>query len=369
MKRLWPTGLAIREGCANAASGRRMAVTICAGVALVVCGVGLANALEVSSLVESEQRWIDDGAFVLVVESAPTDSGGGVAVAACDRLAQVDGIDASFAVTVTDRTAQPANAPGTHATLALASPGVYEFLGAPVPAGAGVLVPPQVADDTGLADTESTQLTIEHPGERSDRVPVTAVLVEGTVLGEQLVGAYVLPAMLSGRSSQCYVRSDAAHIDGVRTYVRTALAAADGTPAVAHPRLTENAYGLDFTTAYDSRVLRWAWAAGAAVLVSLWALLQWTRRARWAIYATFGADRRARLTMQSAEWFSLSVVGAVWGWGTAVALAIGLGADVHVSVVQVTGQLVATWCVGSLGVVAVGLAPVGTLLDALKDRT
>lgn len=116
-------------------------------------------------------------------------------------------------------------------------------------------------------------------------------------------------------------------------------------------------------------MLGWAWAAGAGVLVALWAVVQWTRRSRLAIYATFGAHPRARLTMQSTEWLVLSAVGSAWGWGIATAFAIGLGADARVALVQVTGQVVATWCAASIGAAALGLLPVGSLLDALKDRT
>ncbi|ASR53909.1 hypothetical protein ACT17Q_12260 [Cellulomonas sp. CW35] len=369
MTRPWPTKLSVREGLANAVAGRRLAVTVCATVALVTGGVGLANALEVSSLVDAERRWIDAGAFVFVVEPGSKTDDAGIDVSRCDRLSDVDGIDAAFAVTVTESTVEPAHAPGTRATLAVASPGVYEFLGVRAPATGGILVPPPAATSTGLADGEHSVFVVESWGRDTHEVPATAVLVDDGVLAEQLVGAYLLPTVLTGEAKQCYVRTDAAHVDEVGAYLRPHLADDDGTPALVRPRLAENSYGLDFENAYGARVLRWAWAAGAAMLVALWAVLQWSRRAKWAIYATFGADARARLTVQSAEWLVLSAAGSAWGWGMAVSYALGLGAEAGVALTQVTGQVVATWCAASVGAAAVGLLPVGTLLDALKDRT
>lgn len=370
MRAAWTNRLAAREGLANARTGGRLSGVVVVVVALVACGLGLANALDVTRLVRAEERWIDAGAFVSVVESGSQVDGAVIDAAACDRLARVDGIEASFGVTVRDTAAEPAHAPGTRATIAVATPGVYRFLGAREPRAPGILVPPEAAAQTGLVDGEVTRFLLTSSG----GVPVaeieaTAVLVGESALAEQLLGAYILPVAPTGSVAQCYVRSDAGSLDAVRQYVGAALASPDGTPAVARPRLSGEAYGIDFSTAYHDRVLAWAWPAGAVVLAALWAALQRTRRARWAIYATFGADARARLVVQATEWAALSLVGAVWGWAIAVAFAVGLGGDAAASLKQVTGQVAATWCAASVGVAVVGLRPVGSLLDALKDRT
>jgi hypothetical protein len=66
---------------------------------------------------------------------------------------------------------------------------------------------------------------------------------------------------------------------------------------------------------------------------------------------------------------SLSSVGAVWGWATSLAIALGLGANAGTALMQVTGHVVATWAAATLGVLVGALLPVGTLLDALKDRS
>lgn len=380
MRRPWPARLAVREGLANARSWPRLATTVTAAIALMTCAAGLANAIDVNALVAAERAWIEGGAFVLVVEPAPEragadgsgarDDGAGLDVAACDRLSQVDGIDASFAATVTERTARPANAPGTRATLTLASPGVYDFLAVPVPDSPAMLVTPRPAADTGVVDGERTTFTLSTWAAEPDTVVERTVrLVDDQVLGEQLTGSYLAPGALTGTAQQCYVRAEAGSLDDVAAYLGAALRSPDGTSAIVRPRLSENAHGMSFATAYDTRVLRWAWLVGAAVLVALWAVVQRTRRSRWAIYATFGATTRARMLIAGTEWLSLSAAGSVWGWGIAMAFALGLGVDVHVALPQVTGHVVATWGAAALGGVLAGLAPVGTLLDSLKDRT
>ena len=380
MRRLWPTRLAVREGLANARSGPRLATTVTAAVALVTCTAGLANALDVTALVTAERKWIDAGAFVLIVEPAPDGTGSheastvedsaGLDVATCDRLSQVEGIDASFAATVTDRTAQPAHAPGTRATLVLTSPGVYGFLGVAVPATPALLVTPRPASDTGLVDGEQAGFELATWASEPDGTLARTVRrVDDAVLGEQLIGSYLVPGDLRGSAEQCYVRAEVGSRDEIVDYLAGALRSRDGRAAIVRPRLSENAHGIDFTTAYDTRVLRWAWLVGASVLVALWAVVQRTRRARWAIYATFGATAQARMLMAGTEWLTLTTVGSAWGWGIAMSFSLGLGADVHVALTQVTGTVIATWGAASLGGVLTGLVPVGTLLDSLKDRT
>ena len=88
-----------------------------------------------------------------------------------------------------------------------------------------------------------------------------------------------------------------------------------------------------------------------------------------AIYATFGAPPRARLAMQFTELVILGGIGVAWGWGIGMAFSLALGVEPAIAVGRVSGQILALWFVTSLGALVVGLLPVGTLLDALKDRS
>lgn len=370
MSRVWPTSLAIGEGLAGVRSARGVSAMIAVASAWVVAGVGLVNALDVDALVTAEQEWIEAGAFVSVVEPGGSDSAG-ISVAACESLDQVDGVLGSFAVQVTNFAASPSSAPGTERTWAQVSPGVFDFLGLTTPEGPSVIITPDIAETTGLRTGESTVMTVVSFDGSSTAASgaVTVVETDSPVLAETIAGAYLSPELVSGEASQCYVATDASHAETIEGYLASALAPEPSTPAVVRPRISDNTFGIDFATAYDSRTLAWAWAAGAAVLAALWASVQFARRTRMAVYATFGAHQRARLTMQLTEWVVLSGLGALWGWAIGLTLALGLGVDVGIALTQVTWTALTTWCAATIGAVLVGLVPVGTLLDALKDRT
>lgn len=369
-RRVWPTRLAVAEGLADARTGRWVSVLLVLAVAWVAGGVGLANALEVSRLVVAEREWIAAGAHTVVVEPGPgTDTV--IDAATCDRLTTVAGITASFAVLRTSDAATPDGAPGNRATIAHVTPGIFGILAVRAPADAAVLAAPATLAPLGLAEGDLTTLGVavfDGTG-GTERGTVRVVVADSPVLGADLTGAWILPDLLEGEASSCYVTADAAHLDGVRRYLPEALASDDGTPATVRPRLADPQHGLDFSSVHAARPLGWAWAAGGVFLTALWAVVRWTRRSRLAVYATFGAHRQALLTLQLTEWVSLSSVGAVWGWATSLAIALGLDANARAALMQVTGHVVATWAAATLGVLVGGLLPVGTLLDALKDRS
>lgn len=365
----WPTRLAMREGLASALSSWGQSIMVIAATTYLMVGIGLANALDVSALAAAEREWIDAGGYAFIVEPASAD-GGALSVGACEQLSAVDGIVGSFAVSISDRAAYPSSAPGTQATWVQVSPGIYQFFGLSAQSSADVIVTAGIVDDIGLTDGEYTVMTVtSYDGTGTVRsAPVSVTTVDSPVLGDAIAGAYLSPELVSGDAQQCYVLTDAPHVDTIGAYLAAALATGSTAPAVVQPRLSANTYGLDFATVYGERVLGWAWTAGSLALVALWGALQFGRRTRMAIYATFGAHSRARLTMQLTEWVTLTGIGVVWGWAIGVTLAIGLGADIRIALAQVTMQIVAAWGAASIGAVLWGLSPVGTLLDALKDR-
>jgi hypothetical protein len=370
-RRPWPVRLAIEEGRANARSGRAVALVIIVATAWLCAGVALANSLDVASLQRAERAWIDAGGYAFVVQ-APSQSGGVGALdpVACERLNTIEGIDAAFAVRRTPSTVAPGNAKATDATMFEASPGVYTFLGLTPPPGPGVVVTAEAAATTGVSDGETTQWTMRSFDGSAPPVTftATATLTANPMLAESLKGAYLLPSTFASGAEACYVRSDASHAAAVENFLPTALGS-ESAPAVANPRLSANTYGLDFATAYGDRMMRWSPFAGAAVLAAMWAIVQWTRRTRMAIYATFGAPPRARMLIQFSEWAVLSGIGAIYGWGLALVTSIGLHVAAATALVQVTGVVAVVWFGASIAAVVIGYVPVGTLLDALKDRS
>ncbi len=369
--RVWPIALSVREGLAGARAGRWLSLGIIASVAWLTAGIGIANALDVQKLVTAERSWIDAGGYTFVVEPSQSNEGSGTLDAAtCDGLSSIDGIDGSFAIAFTSATMEPASAPGTAATVFAVSPGIYAFLSVRPVEGAVVILAQGVNNRTGLVDGERTFITSKPYDDSTvpERAYVTVLTADTVVLGEQHQGTYLVPSLLPLGANACYVRTDAAHADVVEGYLASALGRSSN-PAVVRPRLSANTYGVDFATVYQDRVLRWSWLAGGLVLAAIWAIVQWMRRTRMAIYTTFGAPPRARLAMQFTEWVVLGGIGAAWGWGIGMAFSLGLGVEPAIALGQVTGQILALWFVTSLGALLVGLLPVGTLLDALKDRT
>lgn len=369
MKPAWPTSLAVREGFVGALTSRWMSAIMVLTTAGVTATIGLANATDVSALAAAEREWIDAGGYVFVVEPSP-DSDLALDVTACERLSSVDGVGGSFAVTLTDLAASPSHAPGSTASVARVSPGIYQFFDVkPEAAGADVIVTPGVNGQTAMVAGESTVMTIEaFDGTRARQSVLASVTaIDSPILAESIAGAYLIGDLLRGEADQCYVATDAAHVETVRTYIASALGAQG--PALVRPRLSENTYGVDFATAYNTRPLGWAWCVGALALLTPWALLRYSRRTATAVYATFGVHARARLTMQMTEWTVVTGVGAAWGWAIATTFAVGLGADIGIALQQITLQAAAAWCAASVGAVIIGLLPVGTLLDVLKERT
>lgn len=372
-RRRWPLALAAREGLATARTGRWTSLLVIVTVAWAVAAPGVADALAVSDLLRSERAWIDAGGRVLVVTGARA-SGAALPIPAqaCEALAGLDGVEATFALRRTAGTGSVAQVPGGRATIDEVSPGALVFLGAvPSPRGV-VLATAGFAARTGVADGDpvtvlrtSSQPGLPAAGTTSD--PRTLRVADTTSMGEDVDGALLVPALLTGPADACYVRTDAARHDAV-VAVLPALLAHDGRPAVPHPRLVESRFTTDYSTAFQDRPLRWLWVPAAALLGLLWAMLQWFRRTHVAIYATFGMPPASRLVMQVSEWTVLAAVGGLVGWAIGVVGALALGARSAPALTLTSAHAALTLLTASVLVVLLGLRPTGTLLHALKDR-
>ena len=368
-RRVWPLGLSAREGVATARTGRWTSLLLTVAVAWTVAA-GAADAVNVTRLVEGEKAWIDAGGYVFVVTGARTDQQQNpIPAAVCDRLAAIDGIDGSFALTRGDANGSLSYIPGGRASIYAVSAGVATFLGVP-PAATGIVIGTLgFADRTGAHDGDVVRVvqraSFSAPAAESD--PLTLRIADSAVMGEEFDGAMLMPARLTGTADACYVRTDAAHHAAVEAALPSYLAY-NGQPAIPNPRLFESEFTVDYTHAYEDRQLRWLWVPCAALLGLLWGMLQWFRRSHVAIYATFGMQAPSRLTMQASEWGVLAGLGLLWGWAIGVVGAVALGARVTQALAQVTAHALLVVLGASVIVVVLGLRPTGTLLSALKDR-
>jgi len=367
--RVWPLGLAAREGVATARTGRWTSLLIVLAVAWTVAA-GAADAVGVTRLVEGEKAWIDAGGHVFVVTGARTDAGQNpIPADVCDRLASIDGIGASFALARSDANGSLSYIPGGRASIYSVSAGAPTFLGVE-PAPTGIVIGTLgFAERTGAHDGDLVRVvqraSFSAPAGESD--PLTLRVADSAVMGEEFDGAMLMPARLTGTADTCYVRTDAAHHAAVEAALPAYLAY-NGLPAIPNPRLFESDFTVDYTHAYEDRPLRWLWVPCAALLGLLWAMLQWFRRSHVAIYATFGMRAAPRLGMQAAEWAVLAGGGVLWGWAIGVVGALALGARADQALMQVSAHAALTVLGASVIVVLLGLRPTGTLLNALKDR-
>ena len=365
-----PLRLAAREAVATARAGRWTSLLIVLAVAWACAAPGAADAVGVTRLVEKEHDWIVAGGYVFVVEGARTDGvPNPIPAPICDRLSQIDGIDAAFALTRTNASGSLSQVPGGRPSLYDVTPGVFRFLDLSPAASGTVIVTTGYQRRTGVADGDPAfvvrRANFGVPGATSSLL--TVAIADASVMGEEFDGALLIPSPVPATADACYVRTDAAHISAVQAALPSLLAYA-GKPAIPNPRLFRGDFMVDFTHAYQDRPLRWLWVAAAGALGLLWGLVQWFRRSHVAIYATFGATARARLVMQATEWGVLAAVGAIWGWSLGILAAIALGSRANQALAEVSYHTALTVLGASVIVVLLGLRPTGTLLNALKDR-
>lgn len=370
---VWPLRLAAREGVETARAGRWTSLLIILAVAWACAIPGAADAVGVTALIEKEHAWIEAGGHVFVVEGARIEDqfGSPPAIPApiCEALSQYDGIDASFALIRTNASGALDHIPGARPTLYGVTPGVYGFLGVePDPEGT-VIATSGFARRSGVADGDWA-VVIQRagfgvPATRSDLIHLA--VVDASTMGEEFDGAFLVPSLVPATADACYVRTDAAHRSAVEAAL-PGLLSYNGKPAIANPRLFSGEFTVDYTTAYEDRPLKWVWVATTGALGLLWGLVQWFRRSQVALYSTFGAKARARLTMQTTEWGILALIGAAWGWSLGVLASIACGARAAQALSAVSFHTALTILGASILVVLLGLRPTGTLLNALKDR-
>lgn len=368
--RIWPLNLAAREGGATARTGRWTSVLMIIAIAWAIAAPGMADALGVTRLIESEREWIDAGGYVYVVTGARQD-GLELPVPAqvCDRLSRIDGINSSFALAGSDANGSVAHVPGGRVSIYEVSAGALAFLEIDPDERGVAITTPSFSERTGVSDGDPVTVIRRggpvHPAGASDLL--TARLADTAAMGDEFDGALLVPAQLNDTANACFVSTGAAHHSAVEAALPAYLAY-DGTPAIANPRLFASDFTVDYTTAFEDRPLRWLWVPAAALLGLLWAMLQWFRRSHVAVYSTFGMRAPSRLVMQVSEWAVLAGVGTLFGWALGVTGALALGARSSQALMLVSSHAALTLVGASLIVILLGLRPTGTLLNALKDR-
>lgn len=173
----------------------------------------------------------------------------------------------------------------------------------------------------------------------------------------------------AGNADECWVEFTPQAFAGGSGAVAAAFATGDAAPA-ARPYISGDQFSRDPAAELESRPQRNGWAVVAVLLVGVFVLVAWLRRAELGLYLALGTSRVTVTAMLAME--SLLVVPLAWVaallWALSIQRATGhaltLG-SIHLAVVTS----------GSAALAVLAAAPVlsalvarGSIADLLKDR-
>ncbi|QSB13659.1 hypothetical protein JQS43_19070 [Natronosporangium hydrolyticum] len=369
--RPWRIGVAAGEGLRAALAGRWPAAMM---VLLLVWGgilPGAADAAMVAGLVADEQRFLDAGGDVLIVENDRRDGSGpsGVPAAACTALNESATVSA-VALTRLPQPAAPRHARGGDVPVFAASGDLWGLLGATASPERHGILPTTLADQLGVAD--GGWLALEpSPGTLGERLPLAPIRVtvaDMSPLGDALTGV-LLPTtpVADPIADACVVRTDLATLDTLRATVPAHLQLGADPPTV-RDRLWTGEFTADPAADLAQRPLQWAWAATGPLLGLVWLLLRWMRRSEDALYATMGADATSRLVIRGTEWGVIACLGGLWAVTGGVIGALLLSSAFPIALAYVARHTVAALLVATAVVLVGQVRRPRSLLADLKDR-
>lgn len=363
----------VREGVEGVRHGGILMVAIVALVALTTAAGAWSDATTAVAIVDAEQAHLDAGGDVLVAQRADNEP---IPAAACARLAEVDGVRASGALTVGVLATGVAGFPEVRQSVVSITEGVLGVLGAragvPDARAAGpvsVVVAPAVAEQRGLTPGSHLQLTggqVEGLEIPTEALRVDAV-VDTTVLGEAYGSSVFLVQPPGGGASSCFVRVEP-HLRGrLEGVVASQLGDSAASMVQVAERLPAGAAAADPRARWAERPTRWVGLAVGLVVAATWSVVAWMRRGRAALVATIGVRYPEGVLVRWTEGLVVVTTGCLWGvlLGGLAVTATGSDPWLVLGLVLRTGAL--AWAVAALGVVLVGLWRPDTVA-ALKDR-
>ena len=377
-RRGWGLRVVIDEGLRSWRAGRWLTGILSVLLVLGFTVPAVADTLQVSRMADDERAWEAAGGRLLVA----TNESSGVPRLACERLADVAGVEASASLTRLARPASLVTAPGAAIPVVAVSEGAAELLGLD-PIGSGVVLASEVAetlrlragDTIALAATENQAGSISQGPPRavdgSPELPAGVLTVASvadlSLLGEQRSGGMLMAVPAQGAADACFVRLAPGHVEAARQAL-PALLQTDGTPAVVADRLVGGAFSRAYAAEYHARGLRSApWAIGLAAAL-LWLLVRWVRRGQEGLLATLGARWPARTTMRLVEWSAMIGTVAVVSVLLSSAALLALGVEPGVALPHVLRFVLIATLSSTAGAALVALVPLQPALAVLKDR-
>lgn len=311
---MWRPSEVAREALANL---RWTHATVVAVTVLGFASLVAAEADTVTRALAEEEGFRRAGGYVLLAETARD----GIDIAACVRLARVDGVVAAGAERVaaaeTAEYLRPASAPDARIPVTEATVGALAVWapGSTLLPGSGAAVGGALADELGL---DPGRPLVDRTG-RS--YPVLAVLPPDARHGEAARHVIrLIPPV--GTATRCWVELEPGAFSAGIDVVSAALTPAPAPVRVSafRPRDELSARPADIVTERPQRAL-WVVVAGLVALAA-WTHL-WSRRAEIGMYRTFGLTPLRLWLTVDVETVALVVPAAVAGtlWGLAVTAA------------------------------------------------
>lgn len=294
-----------REGAANVAAGRWLAVVVVA-----LCGV-LGFAATATSL-GSAQRALDEADELTVrgrylLRYAPV-VGGDVPMAFCDQLATVSGVQAAGGIGLRDRVAL---GNGVRVPVQEVTAGMVHLLGVHHAVDPGtVLAGSLAAERGGLRD--GTWVTLPASGGRA-ATTAPVLVVPPSARTARLDDSVLVVVGPLGRADECWAEVDPTRKTALGT-VLPGLDADDATGVAVdfNPALAELDPEADLQAVPRSPLVPVAGGA-AGLLTGMW---WYARRQEWVLYRVFGLGVVRRSVIATVEWALVTGVpigvGAAW---------------------------------------------------------
>lgn len=363
----WTLWTSVTEGLRNIRDGATLGAGLVLITAAVVGATTMADITTVSAVVADEAAYLDAGGDILVVVPAE----GHLSASVCDRLPQLTGVRAAAAVTQLPAGVQLTGRPGSSQAIVVATSGVADLLGTPMP-GADQAIAPKTIMERWLWDTRTLlQFDADDAAQQGVDLPAGPISIAAThdfrQLSEAASTSILLITTTNTPASECTVRIAPQYREDLRSALPAMLGETVTNPVQVADRIATGALSQDFSITFEQRGTRHAGLLAGAFSGFVFAIVLWTRRGRSALYASLGVPYTGGVVIRWTETLLPLWVGASWGTLLAVTASIARKTPVDIALeVGLRQGTCAALAASALVLLAALWRP--QTLQALKDR-
>lgn len=355
----WRASALAREAACNV---RANSIRSFVGLAIIASSIGVLVHVELRQAREATEflrEFEAAGGYMAVVSGGEgmLDSG------RCEQLRSWPGVRAAGALGTTTPVSF-ANAPGQLFQSAVLSPGLLRAWqpGAALPTGGGYVVGPSLGGELGLRPGSRLALAGESPA-------TVASVLDAERRNPATVRWLLDVAAPSFAAHECWVVFDRGHYEPGLAALPAWFADGAAEPAV-RPYIRRDAFTRDVSGEFASRPQRHGWVAAGGLVVAVFVLASWFRRAELGLYLALGTARLQLAALLFAEAALLLGAGFVLALSWAIVAERLAGHAVPWEHVELSVR--AAGSAALLGLVAApllsSLVARGNLASLLKDR-